>query len=206
MKTICAALAATTVLATAMAAEARTTILNFDDLAKPGVGADRVNGPSFDYGDFRFTSTYSEAPHFLFWRQDAAENADRGGGTFAHRWDRFPLTIGRIDNATFDLVSFDFADILNSGKASSNSITLTYGNGRIETIQVTSDKTPGLQTLLLDRKGVQNIAIAAQPEQWWQLDNFTVSAGVPEPATWAMMILGFGGIGATLRRRRLATA
>lgn len=28
---------------------------------------------------------------------------------------------------------------------------------------------------------------------------------VPEPATWAMMILGFGGIGALLRRRRAAT-
>ncbi|HEX3886584.1 MAG TPA: PEPxxWA-CTERM sorting domain-containing protein [Phenylobacterium sp.] len=28
--------------------------------------------------------------------------------------------------------------------------------------------------------------------------------GVPEPATWALMILGFGGAGALLRRRRLA--
>jgi hypothetical protein len=28
------------------------------------------------------------------------------------------------------------------------------------------------------------------------------AAGVPEPATWAMMILGFGFIGASLRRRR----
>jgi hypothetical protein len=27
-------------------------------------------------------------------------------------------------------------------------------------------------------------------------------AAVPEPATWAMMLFGFGGIGATLRRRR----
>jgi hypothetical protein len=26
--------------------------------------------------------------------------------------------------------------------------------------------------------------------------------GIPEPATWAMMILGFGGIGAMMRRRR----
>lgn len=26
--------------------------------------------------------------------------------------------------------------------------------------------------------------------------------GVPEPASWALMILGFGGVGATLRRRR----
>ena len=29
-----------------------------------------------------------------------------------------------------------------------------------------------------------------------------VSAGVPEPASWALMILGFGGAGAALRRRR----
>jgi hypothetical protein len=37
-----------------------------------------------------------------------------------------------------------------------------------------------------------------------------VSAGVPEPASWALMILGFGAAGAALRRRRaqpgLATA
>lgn len=31
-----------------------------------------------------------------------------------------------------------------------------------------------------------------------------VSAAVPEPATWAMMILGFGGLGAALRARRAA--
>jgi hypothetical protein len=30
--------------------------------------------------------------------------------------------------------------------------------------------------------------------------------GVPEPATWALMILGFGGAGAMLRRRRTAAA
>ena len=30
--------------------------------------------------------------------------------------------------------------------------------------------------------------------------------GVPEPATWAMMLLGFGGMGVTLRSRRLRQA
>jgi hypothetical protein len=29
---------------------------------------------------------------------------------------------------------------------------------------------------------------------------------VPEPASWALMILGFGGVGAALRRPRKATA
>ena len=34
----------------------------------------------------------------------------------------------------------------------------------------------------------------------------TQTPGVPEPATWAMMIMGFGGVGALMRRRRMALA
>lgn len=33
----------------------------------------------------------------------------------------------------------------------------------------------------------------------------SVAAAVPEPGTWALMLLGFGGIGASLRRRRSQT-
>jgi hypothetical protein len=35
--------------------------------------------------------------------------------------------------------------------------------------------------------------------------NFEVTS-VPEPATWAMMLMGFGGLGAVIRRRRAALA
>jgi hypothetical protein len=36
-------------------------------------------------------------------------------------------------------------------------------------------------------------------------DNFTASSAVPEPATWAMMLLGFVGLGyAGYRRARAA--
>lgn len=39
------------------------------------------------------------------------------------------------------------------------------------------------------------------------IDNFSLSIGsVPEPATWLMMIMGFGGVGAVLRRRRATAA
>jgi hypothetical protein len=34
------------------------------------------------------------------------------------------------------------------------------------------------------------------------IDNFTISAAVPEPATWVTMLVGFGFAGAALRRSR----
>jgi len=39
----------------------------------------------------------------------------------------------------------------------------------------------------------------------FELDRIA-SVGVPEPATWAMMLMGFGGLGAMLRRRRSLAA
>jgi hypothetical protein len=38
------------------------------------------------------------------------------------------------------------------------------------------------------------------------VDNITLSTAVPEPATWAMMIMGFAGMGALARSRRRAVA
>lgn len=41
---------------------------------------------------------------------------------------------------------------------------------------------------------------------WDFLSEVTLTGGaVPEPTTWAMMIMGFGAVGAALRRRRSAT-
>jgi hypothetical protein len=34
----------------------------------------------------------------------------------------------------------------------------------------------------------------------------TMSAAIPEPATWAMMILGLGAVGSVIRRRRALPA
>jgi hypothetical protein len=44
-------------------------------------------------------------------------------------------------------------------------------------------------------------------DESWAIDNFSLSAAaVPEPASWAMLIAGFGLVGAVARRRRTAIA
>jgi len=40
----------------------------------------------------------------------------------------------------------------------------------------------------------------------FEFDTLAASGGVPEPAAWTLMILGFGGIGAVMRRRRQTLA
>ncbi len=55
--------------------------------------------------------------------------------------------------------------------------------------------------------GVRNVLDNAAPS-YALLDNVRVNgalAGVPEPATWALMILGFGAVGGAMRRRRAVT-
>jgi len=41
-----------------------------------------------------------------------------------------------------------------------------------------------------------------QDPSFFRLDNISVNAAVPEPGTWAMMLVGFGAIGYSMRRRR----
>lgn len=43
-------------------------------------------------------------------------------------------------------------------------------------------------------------------DEGWGVSNLSVSGGVPEPATWAMLITGFGLVGASLRRRTASPA
>jgi hypothetical protein len=39
----------------------------------------------------------------------------------------------------------------------------------------------------------------------FELDNLIFGSSAPEPATWAMMIVGFGAAGVALRRRQKFT-
>lgn len=43
-----------------------------------------------------------------------------------------------------------------------------------------------------------------RPELWIQASNISIQSAIPEPGTWALMVLGFGMMGAAMRRRSAA--
>ncbi len=61
-----------------------------------------------------------------------------------------------------------------------------------------------LSTLTLNLNNISELDISgvASTSGYWAADNINFSTSVPEPATWAMLILGMGAMGAVLRRRR----
>ena len=205
MKLLSAAAGAAAVLFLSTEAAA-TTVLDFDDLAEAGSGYREIsdNRGAFAYGGFVFQSDYG-AQGFRSFRSEDHRNADPGGAAIFHTWDRTWMHVSKSDGSVFDLISMDVADLLNTGASVDNQFRFTSADGRVESVAFTTDNVAGLQTLVLNRGGLKSFSMAATASGWWQLDNITLGtpvSAVPEPNTWAMMILGFGGLGVMLRRTR----
>ena len=59
--------------------------------------------------------------------------------------------------------------------------------------------------MFIGKAGLKSFSFAASSEQWAQFDNFTFASpagAVPEPSTWAMLIVGFGAVGMGMRSSR----
>lgn len=125
------------------------------------------------------------------------------------------LTVGRHYKLTFDYgfsqerdpsgVYFS-GDTINSLTASFGSTDWNSGNilltshGFVGWDSATIDFTATSGSELLKFVARANVALPS----YALLSNVSISSAVPEPATWAMMILGFFGVGATARRRQRA--
>lgn len=91
-----------------------------------------------------------------------------------------------------------------------NGTTLSYTALNTSTNQSISDSLVfDLSTLgpqvYFGFTGATGLSYSVQDVYDWDLDVQSVTP-VPEPTTWALMILGFGGIGSVLRRRRTRLA
>ena len=53
---------------------------------------------------------------------------------------------------------------------------------------------------------ITSVAFSNNPSvNAFETANFSIGSAVPEPATWAMMLVGFGAVGYSMRRRKKAT-
>ncbi|MEW5688218.1 MAG: PEPxxWA-CTERM sorting domain-containing protein [Pseudomonadota bacterium] len=135
-------------------------------------------------------------------------NADPDGATLTN-WSSKTITVRRTDGEAFSFQSLDLSDTYDTGAAAE--LLFTFFDGKAQTTQkVTLDRLKGMQTMSFGQGRLEWFSIAQTGSVGMQIDNLSFGAaaqgGVPEPATWALMIMGFGAAGASLRRRRDAVA
>ncbi len=155
------------------------------------------------------------------------------GGTWSSRrdvnggvTDHSPNGLGYVayDNGastnkiTFDkavtLPSFFFANFFGGTNFTVNFKGFTNANDATPVVDITRtyNQTTGPNNggyQWIEETGFGSTPIRAfsfTGQQFKQLDDMTVSLAVPEPATWGLMIGGFGLAGAALRRRRSVPA
>jgi hypothetical protein len=133
-------------------------------------------------------------------------DADPTGSAMAALLPGATVRVSLIDGGTFDVLSLAMADRLNIGAGGPVDFLFSNGNSLTRNINFSS----GLQTFALGpQTGLSWFEFRARPASllagFAQFDNLVVdniTAAVPEPATWAMMILGFFGLGTMVRRSR----
>ena len=94
------------------------------------------------------------------------------------------------------------------------SFSVDWNGQTIAGSQLTNPNSGGayvLYSFLVTGTGLDTLTIhASDHPSYIALDDVSVVSGingaVPEPATWAMMLIGFGGIGLAMRRKRTAAA
>jgi hypothetical protein len=192
-KSICAAAAGLTLSLAATAASAATTIvLNFDDLT--GIGLVPADYQGVHFGD---DFSHYDTP-------DPDEYPTASGLTAIYtNYDKYKPGTNGVSTFRFDeLVRFDgayFSGHLGVGYelfSGGQRVYITPSTGLDNTARFYASGYDGL---------VDEVRVYGNSGNW-AMDDLTyttgVNAPVPEPGTWALMILGFGAAGAALRSQR----
>lgn len=200
-----AALAALALSGTAASA---AVTLNFNEFIHGESGYRSYTGGIETQG-FRIDSDVASKP-LINWNLTSAYNADRYGATMMTGGSQAHAVFTKAGGGAFNLNSVDITDGANS--ASGGMFDLTWFDG-VDTFTETFvlDWERGLQTFAFNKTNILWFSLGTSG---WaggnlQFDNVALDApvvsGVPEPASWALMITGFGLAGTALRQRRRRT-
>jgi len=128
-----------------------------------------------------------------------------------------PVVISRTGGGVFDFLSIALGlGDFNAGASDNVLVTGTKANCVTDcTVTANLTVTNAFQTFsLAGFAGLSSVSFGMPTSGgdadsgYLAFDNLSTRAPgeVPEPATWAMMLLGFGALGAVMRRRRAALA
>jgi hypothetical protein len=140
-------------------------------------------------------------PDTTFGNQVAFLQSFQGGGRGDIDWAITGLHPGQEYVLSFEDVTSSILGATPFSVSAFGATPVDYESGASFTTE-TLDFTPSTANGSIDF-----IGSAASDNSLSAIDNLTISTistapGVPEPATWAMMLVGFGGLGAAMRRSR----
>jgi hypothetical protein len=193
-----------------VAATAQTTTIDFSSLAFDGSTAAGPRGVASPLNLNGFTLTATDPfglPPILVYSRQSTNSADPGGASIFPNRSEPGITITRTNGGLFTFNGLDLTYAFNDQNASFGGGLATFTfDGGTSVLTRSFDNLPGFQTFNFDAANLTSVRISSTSP--FQIDNIrlTAVAAVPEPGTWAMMLIGFGAIGASVRRARRATA
>lgn len=156
---------------------------NFDSWTRSGAaGSTSVNATAANGGDFGASFSPNQVGSL------AQSLSTKVGQVYTIRFDLAHTAVPASAVNSFDF-SFDFAGTTIQSYGN-------FGDYPFTTLTFIRVATGPVSTLKFNFRDARASAFF--------LDNVSVTGPVPEPATWTLMIGGFGLVGTTMRRRRIA--
>ena len=176
------------------------------DLAPPQAFYDGV----YSQDGYTFTNNSPNSSSYGNWvvQGNPQFNASNSNGDLFHNYGDTSTTITNNASQAFSFSSIGLASVYNDGTGGSIDFTFNHvGGGSDATTVSLIGGVFGLQTFNFAETNLVSVVFTPVSTSggWIQFDNVGVGASVgavPEPSTWAMMVLGFCGVGFMTYRRR----
>lgn len=165
-------------------------------------------GPTYSQDGFTFTNSSGQTHAYGNWGDTSPYNASNSNGSLFQNYGGYSNYFTSDANVPFAFNSIGLASVYNDGTGGDVQFIFNYVGGASTTVTVSlATGVFGLQSFNFNQTNLTSVVFTpiSTSGQWLQWDNVGVDAAVgavPEPSTWAMMILGLCGVGFLARRRR----